>query len=124
MSTESVTLVLPWADLASSNQRGKRKGGRAHGWDYKLSREAIHLHSMDQIRGERPAFADGGVEVIMRFYPPTFRGDPHNMLKVILDSLQGTAYTNDSQVRSISHLVVDRDKENPRCEITINRYRP
>lgn len=120
--SETVRLVLPWDSLASENDRNSRRGGRAHGHDYKFAREAIHLHALNQIRGERPAIKEGPVEVTLRFYPPTWRGDCHNVLKVVLDSIQGTAYTNDRQVRSISHLVVDTDPENPRVEIVISKW--
>lgn len=89
---------------------------------YRGAREAIHLHALDQIRGQRPAIPEGPVEVRLRFYPPTWRPDCHDTLKVIFDSIQGVAYTNDRQVRSISHLVVETDAENPRCELTVGPW--
>ena len=117
-----IRLTLPWSSLASDNDRNKRRGGKAHGMAYRGAREAIHLHALDQIRGERPAIPEGPVEVRLRFYPPNWRGDSQSFLKVIFDSIQGVAYTNDKQIRSISHLVVDVDGENPRCEVEIMKW--
>jgi Holliday junction resolvase RusA-like endonuclease len=118
----TLKLVLPWTSVASDNERNKARGGRAHSAAYKAARDAIHLHALDQIRGERPAFPEGPVEVRLRFYPPNWRPDCHDTLKVIFDSLQGTAYANDKQIRSISHLVVDTDHDNPRVEVTVMRW--
>jgi Holliday junction resolvase RusA-like endonuclease len=120
--SEPVRLVLPWTALASSNERNSRRGGKAHSYTYKASREAIYLHALDQVRGERPVFKEGPVEVKLRFYPPTWRGDATNFLKVLLDSVQGVLYANDSQVRSLSHLVVDVDEDRPRCEMAVERW--
>lgn len=117
-----IRVVIPWQNLASDNTRNTRRGGKAHGWTYKQAREAIYLHALDQIRGERPAIPKGPVEVRLRFYPPTWRPDCHGTLKVLLDSLQGVAYTNDRQLRSLSHLVVDVDGDNPRVEIAILKW--
>jgi Holliday junction resolvase RusA-like endonuclease len=117
-----IRLTIPFGALASDNTRNKRRGGKAHSSAYKESRDAIYLHALNQIRGERPAIAEGPIEVRFRFYPPNWRHDQQSFFKVILDSLQGVAYANDRQLRSLSHLVVDVDRENPRCEVTISRW--
>lgn len=118
----SVVLVLPWAALASSNLRNRRRGGRAHGQKYKTSREAVAMIAMGQIR-ERPAFPEGSLQVKMRFFPPDYRRrDESNLAKGCLDGLNGIAYADDSQIRDLSILRVDVDETNPRCEVTVERW--
>src|SRR5262245_3828800 len=61
---------------------------------------------------------DGPVHVFAEVYRPARRGDLDNSLKVLLDSIKGFAFHDDSQV---SRIEVGRheDKENPRVEITV-----
>jgi crossover junction endodeoxyribonuclease RusA len=60
----------------------------------------------------------GDVAVTMRIYRAAKRGDTDNFLKVGLDSLNGIAYTDDSQ---IVRIVAERydDKHNPRVEVEV-----
>lgn len=59
---------------------------------------------------------DGDVSITLRVFRPAKRGDLDNSIKVILDSLQGIVYANDSQ---IVRIVAERydDKKNPRVEV-------
>mgnify|MGYP000928121414 FL=1 len=61
---------------------------------------------------------DGDIAVTVRVYRPAKRGDLDNSLKVSLDSLNGIAYTDDSQ---IVRIVAERydDKRNPRVEVEV-----
>lgn len=113
-------IVIPWKFLASSNTRNSRRGGRAHSWDYKNALEAIELHAMDQVRGERPRFATGVLRARLTFHPPDARKrDVLNYLKVIMDGIEGVVYTDDYQV-AITLAVRDApDRDNPRVEITV-----
>lgn len=57
------------------------------------------------------------VEMVIAVYRPSKRGDIDNRLKLILDVLQGVAYTNDALVR---RLTVDnlRAPKAPRVEVS------
>lgn len=61
---------------------------------------------------------DGDVSVTMRVYRQAKRGDLDNTAKVLLDSLNGIAYADDSQ---IVRIVAERydDKKNPRVEVEV-----
>lgn len=56
--------------------------------------------------------------VTLDLYRPQRSGDLDNRIKVVLDTLQGVAYKNDSQ---IVRIVANRydDKHNPRVEVTL-----
>lgn len=60
----------------------------------------------------------GNVKVVMDFYRPARRGDLDNRIKVLLDSLQGIAFENDSQITEI-HARRFEDKVNPRVQVSI-----
>lgn len=117
----TLRIVLPWQALSSSNQRNKRRGGRAHSEAYKQSRENMAMLAMGQVR-DRPAFPDGPLAVKLRFYPPDFRRrDEMNMAKSLCDSLNGIAWRDDSQIRDVSVLRLEVSDE-PRCEVTVSRW--
>lgn len=61
---------------------------------------------------------DGDVKVTMKIYYRTRRPDLDE--SVILDCLEGFAYTNDRQVKE-KHIYHGLDKENPRSEICVER---
>lgn len=61
---------------------------------------------------------EGDVVVKARIYRKRKQGDIDGYVKAMLDSLQGFAYGNDSQVTEL-HLIRDDDKRNPRVEIEI-----
>jgi crossover junction endodeoxyribonuclease RusA len=63
---------------------------------------------------------DGDVSVTLRIFRPAKRGDLDNLLKVLLDALQGHAYHNDSQVGMLHAVRLD-DKTNPRVEVEISQ---
>jgi crossover junction endodeoxyribonuclease RusA len=60
----------------------------------------------------------GDVAVTLRVYRKAKRGDLDNYNKVLLDSLSGIAYTDDSQVTELHTYRYD-DKHNPRVEVEI-----
>ena len=61
---------------------------------------------------------DGNVAVTMKVYRQAKRGDLDNAAKILLDSLIGVAYADDSQ---IVRIVAERydDKRNPRVEVEV-----
>lgn len=120
--SEPLTIAIPWAALASSNQRNKARGGRAHSAAYKTSREAVRMVGMGQVK-DRPAFPGGALMVRFRFYPPDYRRrDVDNYCKGLADGLNGVLWGDDSQLRDISILRCDVDEESPRCEVTVEPY--
>lgn len=60
----------------------------------------------------------GNVSVTMKVYRPAKRMDLDNAAKILLDSLIGIAYNDDSQ---IVRIVAERydDKRNPRVEVEV-----
>ena len=60
----------------------------------------------------------GDVAVTLRWHRPAKRGDLDNTAKVVLDSLQGIAYTDDNQIVELHAYRFD-DKANPRMEVEI-----
>jgi Holliday junction resolvase RusA-like endonuclease len=118
----AITLTFPWGALASSNLRNTRRGGRAHSHKYKTSREAVALLAMGQVK-DRPAFPEGPLSVVFRFWCPDYRRrDEINLTKGLADGLNGIAWGDDSQITDTSILRVDVDEENPRCEVTVGPY--
>lgn len=61
---------------------------------------------------------DGDVRVQLNFYRPAKRGDLDNGIKVLVDSLQGYGYHNDSQIAEL-HARRFEDKHAPRVEVEI-----
>lgn len=61
---------------------------------------------------------DGPLVVHVVMYRPQRRGDTDNFLKVMLDSLRGVAFNDDSQVVEI-HARREDDAENPRVEVRV-----
>jgi crossover junction endodeoxyribonuclease RusA len=60
----------------------------------------------------------GLVSVFIHVYRPRRLGDIDNVLKVLLDALQGKAYVNDSQIVELSIRRFE-DKVNPRVEVKV-----
>lgn len=58
------------------------------------------------------------VEVSLVIYRPAKRRDLDNHLKVLIDSMQGYAYENDSQIRKLTAEMFDR-KNDGAVEVTI-----
>lgn len=60
----------------------------------------------------------GDVSITLRWFRQAKRGDLDNRTKVMLDALNGIAYSDDSQVAEIHAYRYD-DKDNPRMEVEI-----
>lgn len=107
----TVELTLPFPPSANRYWRTFRgrvvKGKDAR--DYKSN-------VAEACRGLRESLGD--VIVRLDFYRPAKRGDLDNRIKILLDALQGHAYTDDKQVKEIHARLFD-DKQNPRVEVRI-----
>lgn len=71
-----------------------------------------------ELRTKGARAVTGKVVVHMRVYRPRKAGDLDNRLKIVLDSLKGIAYVDDSQVIAI-HMYRYEDKKNPRVLVTV-----
>lgn len=121
--SQLLRIVIPWGALASSNDRNKRRGGRAHSAAYKASRDAIYLFGLAQVRARGlrpPMFREGPVAIALRFYPPDRRRrDESNFLKALLDGLNGVAWEDDLQVTDWHGSRETTDPKRPRVEVEI-----
>lgn len=72
-------------------------------------------------RATRVSPLEGDVRVLIDVYRPRKAGDLDNRLKAALDSIQGIAFKNDSQIKKISAELFD-DPKRPRIEITVEKY--
>ena len=120
MSRGHVTITIPWAALASSNQRNQRKGGKAHSYDYKRSLQTIRMIAQGAVQGQRPKWADGTVYMEVSFVPPDRRRrDVTNLLKGLMDALEGVVYADDFQVDELHIQRLDADKHDARAEVRV-----
>jgi Holliday junction resolvase RusA-like endonuclease len=71
-----------------------------------------------RVAGMRPIAGD--IALAVDVYRPARRGDLDNCLKVMIDSLKGVAFVDDSQV---VHITARRfeDKANPRAVVTVSQ---
>jgi crossover junction endodeoxyribonuclease RusA len=106
-------LTLPWPPSVNHYWRTWKgrtllsKEGRA----YKTAAALVAKSS-----GLKPS--EKLVAVWLTFYRPRRIGDLDNRLKPVLDSLNGTAWVDDSQVVELHAFRFD-DKESPRVEVEI-----
>lgn len=108
-----ISFILPYPP--SVNKMYCQSHGRRvlirEGRDYKSNAASIA-----RAAGARPIVGD--VCVNIDIYRKRKAGDLDNTLKILLDSLKGVAWKDDSQVKRI---VAERfeDKENPRAEVIV-----
>lgn len=111
---EAVRLTLPFPP--SANAYWRNVNGRTL-----LSKEAREYRQRCQFAAAlqwKAALVEGAVAFHADVFFPNRRGDLDNRGKVLLDSLQGIAFVNDSQIydyRLVRHL----DRDNPRVIVTI-----
>jgi len=119
MSQGTIRLTLPWAVLASTNDRVNRVGDRLRlTRHYRKAKEAARALVAAQTRSE--PVLDGPVEVRLRFWvPDQRRRDPDNLLKLIHDALSGIVYHDDYQIRRQTWEVAGVDRVDPRVEIEV-----
>lgn len=113
MSDRAALLILPYPPPTNhlyATVRGRRVLSK-RGRDYKEEAGWLALTA----RLERHS---GPVAVTVRLYRPQRTGDVDGALKVLLDSLTGILYNDDSQVEELHAYRYD-DKANPRAEVVV-----
>lgn len=110
----------------ASNRYWRMNRGRVHvsheARDYRL---AVHLRATAAGLGTAKVgvwFPAGDVVVTIIWYRERKAGDLDGRLKVLLDALQGLAYTNDSQVKVLN--AERRDEGEGRVVVSIKAYAP
>lgn len=99
---------------------GKRLNKSAE--DYMRTARAKILMEMEE-QGWKKCFDNTWYYLDMIVYMPDLRKrDSHNMLKLLLDTLEGLAFVDDYFIMPMIHSV-EYDKENPRIEVIIRPQR-
>lgn len=110
------SFTLPYPPSANHYLRrgthGVYQTGEAAAYKQQAALEAIRA-------GVEPI--EGALVVVLDFYRPAKRGDLDNLLKVILDSLNGVAWLDDSQIVEIRARLCGEDKQHPRAEVAVWR---
>lgn len=111
-----MTFTLPFPPLL--NDYWKNWRGRIV-----VSREGkrYRLGALVRAKSQGAHVLTGEVCVSLTFYRKARRGDMDGGLKCLLDSLQGVAYANDSQIRELHALQLE-DKANPRVQIAVTEF--
>lgn len=113
MTNYSITLPFP----PSSNRYWRNVNGRmVKSAAARAYRDEAGWRSLSQNGRQRPL--TGNVKVSMDLYRPARRGDLDNRIKILLDSLEGIAFENDSQIIEI-HARQFEDKLNPRVWVVV-----
>lgn len=118
-----ICVKLPWAVLATVNDRVNRVGDRLRlTTRYRQAKEAARALVASQTR-DAPLLT-GPVEVRLRFWvPDQRRRDPDNLLKLIHDSMTGIVFDDDWQIRRQVWEVAGVDRASPRVEIEVEPLR-
>lgn len=118
-----ICVKLPWAVLATVNDRVNRVGDRLRlTTRYRQAKEAARALVASQTR-DAPLLT-GPVEVRLRFWlPDQKRRDPDNLLKLIHDAMSGIVYHDDHQIRRQVWEVAGVDRASPRVEIEVEPLR-
>lgn len=112
-----MSLTLPYPPSLNAYLRTTRQGRIYKTEEAKAYQMKVKLLALTA--GIRPIEKDE-VCVMLSVFRPQRRGDLDNSLKVLLDALNGVAYTDDGQ---IGELIVARfeDPANPRVTLTVSR---
>ena len=115
-------LTLPFAVLTPDNRRFHAGKGHVLTGRYRQRKEAIYLLAISQTRPPRPVFPTEPLEVDLAFFmPDKKKRDPTNLLKGLLDALEGVVYNDDKQIDALSWRRLAMDRESPRVEVSIRR---
>lgn len=108
-------IVIPWQPWAKKRPRISRGGARTH---QDPADKAAEVHTrefvMDEMAVRGLPQLTGNVHLVARFYRQSRQVvDFDNLLKHLLDSLNGVAFVDDSQITSCD-VRLELDRENPR----------
>jgi crossover junction endodeoxyribonuclease RusA len=118
-----VKLTLPYPPSANAYWRAVN-GRVLKSEEARRYQNGVRMRWLTTKPPEAPLKPPGGpVVVSVVVFRPQRRGDLDNVLKVLLDSLKGIAFEDDSQVVELHALRFD-DKANPRAEVTIEALPP
>lgn len=107
------SLVLPYPPMVNHIYR-RARGHLSLTPEALAFRHAVRM--IAQVQGVQPI--SGPVAVFLDVYRPRKRGDLDNLLKAVLDALNGVAYGDDEQVTRIEANRYD-DKRAPRVEVHV-----
>ena len=107
--------VLPYPPSVNRYLRFSPKGWAYTTKEAKEYKQGAKLRALTQ--GMRP-IVEGEVCLSIAVYRPQKRGDIDNVLKVLLDALNGVAYTDDKQIGELRIARWD-DAANPRVEVWV-----
>jgi Holliday junction resolvase RusA-like endonuclease len=113
-------IVVPWQPHAKKRPRISRGGARTHQDPAdKAAEERTRQFVVDEMEVRGLPRLTGNVHLVARFYRQTRQVvDFDNLLKHLLDSLNGVAFVDDCQVTSCDvRLELDRDR--PRTEFCV-----
>lgn len=111
-----IKVTLPYPPSVNRYLRFSPKGFAYTTAEAKSYKQGAKLRALTQ--GLRP-IVDKEVVLSIAVYRPRRIGDIDNVLKVLLDSLNGVAYTDDSQIVEL-HISRNDDAANPRVEIWVS----
>ena len=115
-------LTFPFDVLTPDNRRFHAGKGHVLTTRYRQGKEAIYLLAISQTRPPRPLFPTERLEVDLAFFmPDKKKRDPTNLLKGLLDALEGVVYNDDKQIDALSWRRLAMDRESPRVEVSIRR---
>jgi crossover junction endodeoxyribonuclease RusA len=110
-------VTLPYPPSVNRYLRFSPKGYAYTTNEAKQYKQGAKLRALTQ--GLRP-ITEGEVVLSIAVYRPRKRGDIDNVLKVLLDSLNGIAYVDDAQVAEL-HISRNDDAANPRVDVWVER---
>jgi crossover junction endodeoxyribonuclease RusA len=109
------SLTLPYPPSANTLYRTIVRGKRA--MPIKSAEHRAYFAAVALLaRGVKPL--QGRLEVTLRLYRPRRVGDVDGPVKALLDSLNGLAWDDDSQIE-VLHVFRHDDKANPRVEVEV-----
>ena len=112
-SAAVTTLVLPYPPTVNHMYR-RARGHLALTPEAIAFRQAVRM--IAHVQAIKPI--SGPVAVFVDVYRPRKRGDLDNLLKAVLDALNGVAYVDDDQVQQL-HAIRYDDKRAPRVEVGV-----
>ena len=113
-----LTLVLPYPPSVNRLYRTIVRGGRALPIKSREHRDYWQAVAARWMAEERQGFTTGPVVVNLTLYRPRRTGDIDGPIKTLLDSLNGMAWGDDSQIVEM-HVFRRDDKANPRVEVQV-----
>lgn len=114
-------IVIPWQPHSKKRPRISRGGARTHQDPADKAAEArTREYVRDEMQVRGLPILTGNVHLVARFWRQTRQVvDLDNLLKHLLDSLNGVAYVDDCQITSYGEIRLDLDRENPRTEFYV-----